>query len=144
MWPSPLYNEINNIFSLASSTDEIFLFYKIPEPYFSDKVQSKANEILSVLSSCGISPEDFNRKFMKSVVLYAELDEKIFDGVRIYAPTDSFIANASDSQRWFPKSRNNLLNTVQTLLEVPLGEFVSLFSAPFKEYNTAILIEKQI
>ena len=39
MWPSPLYNEINNIFSLASSTDEIFLFYKIPEPYFSDKVQ---------------------------------------------------------------------------------------------------------
>ena len=111
---------------------------------FSDKVQSKAKEILSVLSSCGISPEDFNRKFMKSVVLYAELDEKIFDGVRIYAPTDSFIANASDSQKWFPKSRNNLLNTVQELLEVPLGEFVSLFSAPFKEYNTAILIEKQI
>ena len=111
---------------------------------FSDKVQSKAKEILSVLSSCGISPEDFNRKFMKSIVLYAELDEKIFDGVRIYAPTDSFIANALDSQKWFPKSRNNLLNTVQELLEVPLGEFVSLFSAPFKEYNTAILIEKQI
>ena len=51
---------------------------------------------------------------------------------------------AGDPQQWFSKKNAHLLPQVEGLLEDPLQAFCALFDRPFKAYNTAGILLRQI
>ncbi len=102
---------------------------------------TKASEVLKVLEEAGVQPEESNGKFLKKLYDYAELEAD----AKLEAPTDAFIAKASDPEKWFAKTRSKtMLPMVYPALEAPLKEFIALFGKDFSVYNTAVILDSQL
>ena len=111
------------------------------EGTFRDEVKAKANRVLEVLAIVDVKPEETTRGFLKALYKYAEL--KTTDQVE--PPTDAFMRNASDCDKWFAKAKaKTLLPKVQHVLEGPLDDFCELFGKEFDVYNTACILDGQI
>lgn len=107
---------------------------------FEGKVKEKASAVLKALSDAGVSPEDFNRSFMKAVTPYASPE----NDAMVESPSDAFLKRAADSDKWFAKAKSSLLPQVEPLLSAPLEEFTALFGRPYALYRTAVIIDSQI
>ncbi|MGM9742413.1 MAG: UvrD-helicase domain-containing protein [Candidatus Cryptobacteroides sp.] len=108
---------------------------------FVDRTRKAAQSVVDVLDNAGVSPQQFTRKFMTKILPYTELR----DNDIVHAPTASFMANSADSSKWFPKAAaKTLLPQVETALQGPLEEFTGLFGQPFKVYNTALILRRQM
>ena len=108
---------------------------------FRDDVKAKAKKVLEVLESVEVKPEDTTRGFLKALYKYEELK----DTDQVEPPTDAFMRNASDSDKWFAKAKaKTLLPKVLHVLEGPLDEFCELFGKEYDIYNTACILDGQI
>lgn len=108
---------------------------------FADKVRSAAKAVVDVLDRAGVSPDRFTRKFMTRILPYTELK----DNDIVQAPSQSFMSSSADISKWFSKAAaKTLLPLVETSLQGPLNDFTSLFGQPFKVYNTALILRRQM
>ena len=107
---------------------------------YENQVHDQARKLLDILNYASVDPAESNRGFLKG--LYKYVDDSLD---RIESPTDSFLAKATVPDDWFAKSKKDkLLPQVQSVLEEPLSDFVSLFGKPFALYNTALIIDSQL
>ncbi len=106
---------------------------------FAEKVRTAAQNALDAIGRCGLTVEDFSRKFPAVLQEYAVLK----DADRIEAPA-SFISRASDSGQWFRKAESAANMEKSRGLETQFEEFCSLFGDSFKVYNTAGIIISQL
>ena len=107
---------------------------------FPRRAEEAAKKVLQVLKDHGISPEESNRGFLKA--LYNYLDPEPRSQVKDLTP--AFRNNASDSAKWFAKSKDALRLELEGTLEGPLDAFCALFDQPYKEYRTARIIQGQL
>ena len=107
---------------------------------FPRRAEDVAKKVLQVLKDHGISPEESNRGFLKA--LYNYLDPEPRSPVKDLTP--AFRNNASDSAKWFAKSKDALRLELEDSLEGPLDAFCALFDQPYKEYRTARIIQGQL
>lgn len=108
---------------------------------FRSKVVEKAKAVVSVLISAGVDAEETNGKFLRKIHDYAELESD----TKIESPSESFVAKAGDSEKWFAKTKaKTMLPKVYPALEAPLKEFVALFGKEFAVYNTAMILDSQL
>ena len=107
---------------------------------FPRRAEEAAKKVLQVLKDHGISPEESNRGFLKA--LYNYLDPEPRSQVKDLTP--AFRNNASDSAKWFAKSKDALRLELEGSLEGPLDAFCALFDQPYKEYRTARIIQGQL
>ena len=108
---------------------------------FRTSVKEAAQAALDVLTEAGIRPEDSNRGFMKALYNYAALK----DNDDPQPPTSSFMSKAQDSDQWFAKSKiKTHRDKVSGLLDAPLNDFCALWSAEYKVYSTACILDGQI
>ena len=109
--------------------------------HFRGEVREKAKASLDIMIEAGVDPADSTRGFLKALFRYAELG----DNERVESPTESFMKNAADSEKWFAKSKaKTLLPKVYPFLEAPLEDFCRLFDKEFAVYNTACILEGQL
>ena len=105
---------------------------------FEKKVPVAATAVLECLNQLGVEPGDTNRGFLKAPYNYQEaapVDKP---------PTPAFMRNAADSQLWFAKSKDSLRLRCEGILDGPLNAFLDLFGQPYRIYNTAKIIHKQL
>jgi ATP-dependent exoDNAse (exonuclease V) beta subunit len=107
---------------------------------FPKKVEESAQAVLKVLEERGIAPADTNGGFLKALYNYIKPDPR----AEVKDLTSAFRAKASDSSRWFAKSKDALRLKLEGLLEGPLDAFCDLFDDPYKEYKTARIIQGQL
>ena len=108
---------------------------------FRKEVKDKAERVLEVLTLADVKPEDTARGFLKALYRYAELQ----DTDQVEPPTDAFMRNASDSDKWFAKAKaKTLLPKVLHVLEGPLDDFCELFGREYDVYSTACILDGQI
>lgn len=107
---------------------------------FPRRAEEAAKKVLQVLKDHGINPEESNRGFLKA--LYNYLDPEPRSQVKDLTP--AFRNNASDSAKWFAKSKDALRLELEGSLEGPLDAFCALFDQPYKEYRTARIIQGQL
>ena len=105
---------------------------------FEKLVPQAAGAVLDSLERCGVSPADSNRGFLKGLYNFTE------EGPVEKTPTPAFLRNASDSSLWFAKSKDKLRLSCEGILDEPLKQFTELFGEPYKLYNTARIIHRQI
>ena len=110
----------------------------VAESYVKD-VRDAAKAVLDVLGRHSVDPADSNRGFLK--VLYAFRDLGPHDAVG--RPTDSFMDKASDSAKWFAKSKDKYRLELEGDLEGPLNAFCALFGDRYRLYRTAGVIGDQ-
>lgn len=103
-------------------------------------VKASAEKVLSVVGDCGISPDDFNGKFLSKIIPYANLRK----GKPVKKPTDAFLRRASNPEEWFAKKNAALLPRVEGPLEASLADFASLFGLPYRVYRSADIISAEI
>ena len=108
---------------------------------FTESVRRAAEAALEVLRNASVDPGLSNRGFLKVLYDYSEVSAS----GQIVSPSESFLAKSSDHGQWFAKSKaKDLLPLVYPALETPLSEFRSLFGMPFKTYNTAWILRRQL
>ncbi len=107
---------------------------------FAGKVSAAAASVLDALDKAKVQPEEFNRKFLAKIRDYKDLSGKTVIG----APTETFLRNSADPEKWFAKSKACLRASVEGVLEDPLGRFCDLFSNEYKTYKTALTLLGQI
>lgn len=108
---------------------------------FTRSVRSSAEAALTVLQSASVDASVSNRGFLKALYNYTEVSDR----QQISSPTDSFLSKAMDHEQWFAKSKaKDFLPLVYPALEAPLHTFCSLFGTPFKTYNTAWILRRQL
>lgn len=108
---------------------------------FRNEVKKKAAAVLEVLGQAGVDPEESNRKFMKHLYTYSELDENDM----VPALSESFMTKAADPDQWFAKAKaKTLLPKVSPFLEAPMEEFCAMFGKDFAVYNTAVILDGQL
>ena len=106
---------------------------------FRKKVSAAAEAVLDVLARAGVAPEDSYRKFWTALYDYRDLPKGTVE-----PPTAAFVRRSSDSTQWFAKSNEHLRDRLEGVLEEPLKAFFAVFGQPYKEYNTALLILRQL
>ncbi|MBO4435134.1 MAG: UvrD-helicase domain-containing protein [Bacteroidales bacterium] len=105
---------------------------------FEEQVPQAAQAVLDCLKECGVAPEDTNRGFLKALYNYHE-------PAPVEKPlTPAFVRNASDSSQWFSKTKESLRLQCEGILDSPLNAFLELFGQPYRIYNTARIIHKQL
>ena len=105
---------------------------------FEKQVPPAAQAVLDSLKLSGVMPEESNRGFLKALYNYTEeapVDKPL---------TPAFLKNAADPSLWFAKSKDSLRLRCIGILNGPLNSFTALFGEPFKLYNTARIIHKQL
>ena len=108
---------------------------------FRNLVRTRAQAALTVLHDAGVDPAESNNRFLKALYTYADLD----DTAAIAPPSPSFMAKASDHEKWFSKAKaRNLLPKVYPFLEAPLEDFCALWDKEFKVFNTAEILDGQL
>lgn len=107
---------------------------------FREMVSVRAGDVLAALEHACVRPDDFYRGFMRQIYSYTEIPAA---GV-IPAPSPAFVERASDPDLWFPKSKSRLRDTVEGVLEGPLGGFLEIWDRPYRVYRTACIIEDQL
>lgn len=101
-------------------------------------VEKSAQKVIDTVTACGLTTDDFNRKFLSAIYVYTSPEK----GIK--KPTDAFARKALNPEEWFSKANSGLMSKVEGILETPLEEFIGLFDAPYKVYQTAELIIRQI
>ena len=107
---------------------------------FPRRAEEAAKKVLQVLEDHGVAPEDSNRGFLKALYNYLEPEPRS----QVKDLTPAFRNNASDSAKWFAKSKDALRLELEGSLEGPLDAFCALFDQPYKEYRTARIIQGQL
>ena len=108
---------------------------------FCRQVEAAAGQALDALARGGVTTDQTSYKFMAVLQdTYSQLDPK----ADVPAPTEAWMRRAGDPQQWFSKKNAHLLPQVEGLLEDPLQAFCALFDRPFKAYNTAGILLRQI
>ena len=79
---------------------------------FEESISKAAHDILDTCHNAGIEPEDTSSGWLGAIRHYLNA------GDDIERPTDSFLARAADSSKWFAKANMHLLAG----LEAPLGD----------------------
>lgn len=105
---------------------------------FRAKVQAAARAVMDVLERHAVLPELTSRKWLVPIRDYAE-------GMLIEKPKPGFLNAAADSDKWFKKADSQkLLSELGGDLDAPLSDFIAMFDAPYREFNTAVILKKQI
>ena len=108
------------------------------EADFEKQVQAAAQACLDALKQAGVDPAESNRGFLTHLYSYAE------GQVPVARLKDTFLQKASDPDQWFAKSKSQLREQVEGLLEVPLQAFLACFGPPFQLYSTARILQGQL
>ena len=107
---------------------------------FIKDVREAARRAVDAFSDAGISLEDTNRKFLMKLQDYAVLET----GTAFKKPTEAFLRNAADPDKWFAKSKaGTLLPRLAGSTAGLLDDFCRLWDVPYKVYFTADLLRKQ-
>ncbi len=106
---------------------------------FQEMVRTAAQAALDAMSTCGLGHGDFYRGFTKVLEQYAAMDMRS----KVEASA-VFLSRASDPDLWFTKAVKSANMEKARGLESRFGDFCSLFEAPFKTYNTAGIILRQL
>ncbi|MBR6346297.1 MAG: UvrD-helicase domain-containing protein [Bacteroidales bacterium] len=106
---------------------------------YASKVSVAASAVNDTLNTLGIQPGDFNRGFMKYVISYLSPDFR-----EIKPPSDFVRVCLQDSSKWFSKAKDNLRLRTEGVLDGPAEAFAALFGEPYREYNTARILLKQL
>ena len=125
--PSPTHGQLRDLNGRCK---------EIMQAFEKDAAQ-KAQAIIDTFNSAGVDLEDTSHGWAHAVRKYLEPD-----GIEM--PSDSFLATAEDSSKWFAKAKDQYRTALEGRLEQPLREFTALFGKRFKEYNTARIIIGQI
>ena len=104
---------------------------------FAKEVKATALQALAILEEAGVDPSLSNRGFMSRLTLYT-------GDVLPKAPTESWLAKASDSSKWFSRQNSYLLPSVEGPLAPVLDAFCALFGEPYRVYLTAGILESQL
>lgn len=108
---------------------------------YTSMVSGCAGRVISLMTAEGVSPADTSRHFMNRLYDYVDLKP----GDSIPVPTASFMANASDHEKWFSKAASRkYLPLVYPLIEAPLNDFCNLFGMEYSVYSTAKIIDGQL
>lgn len=108
---------------------------------FCRQLEEAAAQALAALSQGGVTADQTNYKFMAMLQdKYLHLDPRS----EVVAPTEAWLRRAADPRQWFSKKNAALLPQIEGLLEKPLAAFCALFDRPFKAYNTAGILLKQV
>ncbi|MBO4585554.1 MAG: UvrD-helicase domain-containing protein [Bacteroidales bacterium] len=124
---SPTHGQLRELNSICRKTIEDF----------QKDVAAAAQKIIDVFNAAGIDLEDTSHGWAKAVRKYLDPDGTAM-------PSQSFLAAAEDSSKWFAKTKDQYRQALTGHLEQPLNQFTSLFGQRFKEYNTARIIIGQI
>ena len=108
---------------------------------FCKQVEAAAQKVVGAIRQAGVEPAETYRGFLADLDhKYARLDPKS----AWKPPTDAWMRRARDPEQWFTKKNAGLLAQVQGSVEDPLNAFLDLFDRPYKIYNTAAILSKQI
>lgn len=106
---------------------------------FVKDIRDAAIAVLDVLAQHGIDPAESYHGFLKALYGFRDLGPRDVVG----APTDSFLEKASDSSKWFARSKDKYRVALEGSLEGPLNAFCALFGDRYRQYRTAGLIGGQ-
>lgn len=109
---------------------------------YTEQVRTAAETALHILDEAGVSPDVTRGGFMAKLRDgWAQVDER--SGVE--PPTDAWIRNARDSEKWFTKpNAPQYLPRVAGVLDPALNAFCDLFGPPYKVYRTALILRSQL
>lgn len=108
---------------------------------FTESLRAAAGAAVSVIDSSGLDPAMSNRGFLKVLYDYTEITSR----EQAVRPKDTFFARAADHDQWFAKAKaKDFKHLVYPALESPLNDFCALFGTPFKVYNTAWILRRQL
>ncbi|MBR5403111.1 MAG: UvrD-helicase domain-containing protein [Bacteroidales bacterium] len=117
---------------------EIGKYCKEVRKAWEESVRKSARKVVDSVAACGLTTDDFNRKFLSSIHYYLDA------GNGMKKPTEAFTRKALNPEEWFSKANARFLPVTRGMLEAPLEGFIGLFDAPYRVYQTADLILKQI
>lgn len=104
-------------------------------------LKEAVGNVSAAFRQAGIDPFDTSRHFMSNCL---NKYLSISDSAQIPCITDSFRANAEDTEKWFPKAKAHLKGMVTSEMTSALSRFISLFDHEYKVYNTALLLKGQV
>lgn len=104
-------------------------------------LKEAVGNVSAAFQQAGIDPFDTSRHFMSNCL---NKYLSISDSAQIPCITDSFRANAEDTEKWFPKAKSHLKGMVTSEMTSALSRFISLFDHEYKVYNTALLLKGQV
>ncbi len=107
---------------------------------YEESVAKAAQRVVDAVESCGITTDDFSRKFLSKINAYI-IQEK---GKAIELPKEAFVRSCSDPALWFTKANAKLRDSVEPVVYGPLMDFLALFDKEYKLYLTADLIGRQV
>ncbi len=107
---------------------------------FEKDVRDGAQRVLDALDAAGLGVDDLKGRSLKAVAGYVDLKR----GAEVYKPTEAFLRDAPDSEKWFTKANQHLVPAVEPTLGPAFSAFCALFDRPFKTYRTARIILGQI
>lgn len=99
-------------------------------------LRAYADRVLAAMESAGVSPEDFSGGSRSFALIFRKVSAsgRSFD----YKPlTDSFIAKASDSSKWFPKAKEGLRPAAEAALGTMMEDFVPYYQEHRRDFLTA-------
>lgn len=104
-------------------------------------LKEAVGDVSAAFRQAGIDPFDTSRHFMSNCL---NKYLSISDSAQIPCITESFRANAEDTEKWFPKAKAHLKGMVTSEMTSALSRFISLFDHEYKVYNTALLLKGQV
>lgn len=105
------------------------------------RMKAAAAKLRDVLSDAGIDPEKTSRSFLsKNLGKYLSLEK----GSSVPLPTSSFHDNLLDHDKWFNKADSWKKNLISPAVEAAVDGFLDMFDRPYKVWNTAVILKKQI
>ncbi len=107
---------------------------------YEESVKIAAQKVVDAVESCGITTNDFSRKFLSKIYIYINQDKSN----AVEPPTDAFVRSASDPSLWFTKANAKLKDSVEPVVYGPLMDFLACFEKDYKLYLTADLISRQV
>ena len=104
-------------------------------------LQKAAADVRTAFSAAGLAPEDTTRHFMSD---WLDKYINLKDSDQIQYPSDSFMKNAQDVSKWFPKAKSYMENMVTSSVISAVEDLLSLFGKEYEVYNTALLLKAQV
>ena len=89
----------------------------------------------------GIDPAKTSRGFMAT---WMDKYRNLEAGDDVPVPSASFVSKCSDPDTWFSRANGYLQDYVTSGIMAALSDFLNLFEAEYKVYNTALLLRGQV
>lgn len=107
---------------------------------FEKELKDAAGSVIQVMKDADVPLDATNRRFLTAIEGFLEVGPAL----RAWRPSESFLDKAADKDKWFSKANaKKYLPLLGGALDEPLDHFVSLFGAPFRVYNTAVILKDQ-